>query len=109
MIFPRVHTLLYFAFTSIFATLSLAAAPPDTPSRAPSAENAQIGTLLEELGQTRSPLDAAISPDARFVAWSAKASQQVQLHLSSLPADPARDTGETSGSGVPSACSAARW
>jgi dipeptidyl aminopeptidase/acylaminoacyl peptidase len=52
----------------------------------------RIGALLEQLGTTRTPMEAAISPDGKTVAWSAHSSGGYELHLSEAAnPDPTRD------------------
>src|SRR5215469_11024069 len=47
----------------------------------------RIGSVLDLLGRTRTPMEVAISPDAETVAWSVRTAQGYELHLSDV-ADP---------------------
>jgi dipeptidyl aminopeptidase/acylaminoacyl peptidase len=52
----------------------------------------RVGAVLEQLGRTRTPMEAAISPDGKTVAWSAHTSRGYELHLSDVAnPDPAKD------------------
>jgi dipeptidyl aminopeptidase/acylaminoacyl peptidase len=51
----------------------------------------RIGALIQMLGQTKEPTEAAISPDGKTVAWSVETSDGSQIHLTDL-ASPAKDT-----------------
>ncbi len=52
----------------------------------------RIGSVLETLGETRTPNQAAISPDGRTVAWSVRSSHGYELHLSdTAEASPAKE------------------
>jgi dipeptidyl aminopeptidase/acylaminoacyl peptidase len=52
----------------------------------------RIGALLEQLGMTRTPMESAISPDGKTVAWSSHSSRGYELHLSNAAnPDPAKD------------------
>ena len=65
------------------ATFGLAQSQPQSPSKsAPS--DPRIGTLLNTLGETRTPNQAAISPDGKTVAWSVHSSQGYELRLSDV-------------------------
>ncbi|MDE1176151.1 MAG: S9 family peptidase [Edaphobacter sp.] len=44
----------------------------------------RISALISSLGKTRTPTDAAISPDGRIVAWSVRGSKGEELHLTEL-------------------------
>ncbi|HEY2038086.1 MAG TPA: S9 family peptidase [Edaphobacter sp.] len=48
----------------------------------PPQKDERIGSLLEHLSATRNPMEAAISPDGKTVAWSSHASEGYELHLS---------------------------
>ncbi len=50
----------------------------------------RIGSLLQLLGKTRTPSEAAISPDGSTVAWSLRTRDGSQIHLTSV-ADPSKD------------------
>ena len=48
-------------------------------------QDAQIGALLEMLGKTLSPVQAALSPDGSTVAWSVRVAPRVeQIHLTNV-------------------------
>jgi dipeptidyl aminopeptidase/acylaminoacyl peptidase len=44
----------------------------------------RIGTLIDTLHKTRTPMQAAISPDAAIVAWSVRTPEGVKLHLTDI-------------------------
>lgn len=50
----------------------------------------RIGALIQMLGQTKEPTEAAISPDGKTVAWSVQTSDGSQIHLTNV-ANPAKD------------------
>lgn len=53
----------------------------------------RIGSLLERLGATRNPMESAISPDGKTVAWSSHNSAGYELHLSQTAnPDPTNDS-----------------
>ena len=54
------------------------------------ASDPRIGSLLQLLGKTRTPSEAAISPDGSTVAWSLRTHDGSQIHLTSV-ADPSKD------------------
>jgi len=51
-----------------------------------SASEARIASLLDELGQVRTPQTAAISPDGRAVAWTVGGLRGSELHLTGIAA-----------------------
>ncbi|HEY6413390.1 MAG TPA: S9 family peptidase [Edaphobacter sp.] len=44
----------------------------------------RIDSLIDTLHKTRTPMQAALSPDAAIVAWSVRTPQGAQLHLTSI-------------------------
>ncbi len=64
-----------------FATLLLAIT---ASLSAQATKDPRIDSLIDTLHKTRTPMQAAISPDATIVAWSVRASQGAQLHLTSI-------------------------
>jgi len=80
-------------FSAASLVLALSAICPlsaQTANAAPH-QDARIGALIQMLGQTKHPSEAAISPDGRKVAWSVETSDGTQIHLTDL-ANPANDT-----------------
>jgi dipeptidyl aminopeptidase/acylaminoacyl peptidase len=53
-------------------------------------KDARIGSLIEELGKTRTPSSVAISPDGTTVAWAVRAREGSQIHLTDV-ADPTKE------------------
>ncbi|WP_263367464.1 S9 family peptidase [Edaphobacter bradus] len=72
---------------TLFSALAIAPAPAQTTS---SASGSRISSLLQMLGSTRTPFEAAISPDGATVAWSMRDHKDSQIHLTSV-ADPTKD------------------
>jgi len=73
------------------ALLPATGLPAQTKSASPQ-NDPRIGALLEQLGMTRTPMEAAISPDGKTVAWSAHSSRGYELHLSDIAnADSVKD------------------
>jgi dipeptidyl aminopeptidase/acylaminoacyl peptidase len=68
--FPRIASFLLLAVTAIL--------PAQTKT------DPRITTLIDTLHKTRTPMQAAISPDATFVAWSVRTPQGAQLHLTDI-------------------------
>ncbi|WP_433983751.1 S9 family peptidase [Tunturiibacter empetritectus] len=61
----------------------------------------RIGSLIQTLGQTRTPSAAAISPDGSTVAWSVRTHDGTQIHLSDVAnPGPAKEKIVTTGSGA---------
>jgi dipeptidyl aminopeptidase/acylaminoacyl peptidase len=50
-------------------------------------QGARVGALLEELGSTRTPNAAAISPDGGYVAWTMRNGRESELHLTGLASE----------------------
>ncbi len=46
--------------------------------------DSRVGALLQELGRTRTPNAAAISPDGSYVAWTVLGGRDYELHLTGL-------------------------
>jgi dipeptidyl aminopeptidase/acylaminoacyl peptidase len=95
--------------TSLFALALLvtvagttfgAATSAHAQSASVTSQNARIGSLIEELGKTRTPNFAAISPDGTTVAWSVRSEERSQIHLTEL-ADPTKEKIVGTGLGAP--------
>jgi dipeptidyl aminopeptidase/acylaminoacyl peptidase len=72
---------------SLFALLPLSSlSQTSSPTNAKSSDP-RIGKLLETLSTTRTPNQAALSPDGKTVAWSAHSTHGYELYLSDA-ADP---------------------
>jgi dipeptidyl aminopeptidase/acylaminoacyl peptidase len=68
--------------------------------------DARIGALIEHIGKTRTPRQAAISPDGSTVAWSVDNGEETQIHLSSvINPDPAKEKIVDTGTGATSCSS----
>jgi dipeptidyl aminopeptidase/acylaminoacyl peptidase len=76
MIFARNHS----PRLASLATLLLAI----TTTLSAQAKDPRIGALIDTLHKTRTPMQAAISPDATAVAWSVRTPQGAQLHLTDI-------------------------
>ena len=77
--------------TSLLATSLLMLAEPSLVSAQPAPSN-RIGEIITQLGKTRQPIEAAISPDGNFVVWSLRNEAVVELHLTGIaPAGAAQD------------------
>jgi dipeptidyl aminopeptidase/acylaminoacyl peptidase len=59
-------------------------APSSTEAAARTAADSKIASLMETLGQVRTPTSVAISPDGRSIAWALNGAQGSELHLTSL-------------------------
>src|SRR5580765_1569137 len=59
-------------------------APARSQSSSQPQRNPRIGQMLELLGKTRTPSEAAISPDGKTVAWSVRGSRGVEIHLTEI-------------------------
>jgi dipeptidyl aminopeptidase/acylaminoacyl peptidase len=71
-----------------------------TASAAPH-QDARIGALVEMLGKTRVPTQAAISPDGDTVAWSLRTQEGSQIHLTEVAnPDPAKERIVGAGTGA---------
>jgi dipeptidyl aminopeptidase/acylaminoacyl peptidase len=82
------HTTLRLSASSLilFATCLSAQTTNPAPHK-----DERIGALIQMLGQTKEPTEAAISPDGKTVAWSVETSDGSQIHLTEI-ANPAEDT-----------------
>src|SRR3982751_625880 len=88
MVFVRLRPKFLSASLALIFATNLAA---QTKSTAPQ-NDARIGALLDQLGRIRTPMEAAISPDGKTVAWSVHSSSRYELHLSDTAnPDPAKD------------------
>jgi dipeptidyl aminopeptidase/acylaminoacyl peptidase len=84
------------------ATAAGLAERTDTASK----QDERIGSLIEMLGRTRTPLSAAISPDGTTVAWSVRTTEGTQIHLSDVAnPDPAQEKIVSASSGATSCSS----
>ncbi|HMF62570.1 MAG TPA: S9 family peptidase [Edaphobacter sp.] len=112
MTFAAISTCLrasiFFAVTAIFTTSACIPAHTQTTAKsAPSASDPRINSLIDMLGKTRSPMQAAISPDSTTVAWSVRTPHGVQLHLTDIAKpDPSKDKTVAPANG-PSGCGSA--
>jgi dipeptidyl aminopeptidase/acylaminoacyl peptidase len=77
-------------FLLIFALAPICTLPAQTTNTAPH-KDSRIGALIQMLGQTKYPSEAAISPDGKTVAWSVETSDGSQIHLTDI-ANPTSDT-----------------
>jgi dipeptidyl aminopeptidase/acylaminoacyl peptidase len=77
------------ASSVILALAAICPLPAQTTYTAPH-KDPRIGALIQMLGQTKEPTEAAVSPDGKTVAWSVETSDGTQIHLSDL-ANPAKD------------------
>jgi len=74
---PRLSALLLTPIVLGLSTLVVAQANTPVPKNDP-----RINELLESLGKTSTPMEAAISPDGKTVAWSVHSVRGYELHLS---------------------------
>ncbi|GGG70817.1 S9 family peptidase [Edaphobacter dinghuensis] len=84
--------LLPLRLSAIFVVVSASALSPlaaQTTTSAPHRDE-RIPSLIQMLGQTKEPTEAAISPDGKTVAWSVETSDGSQIHLTDI-ANPAKD------------------
>jgi dipeptidyl aminopeptidase/acylaminoacyl peptidase len=98
-------TALSAAFTALLmlGAASTAQAESDAAplANASNLKDPRIGSLIQTLGQTRTPSAAAISPDGSTVAWSVRTHDGTQIHLSDVAnPDPAKEKIVTTGSGA---------
>ena len=86
----------FIAFTALstFGAATTALAEADTTTSIP--KDPRIGSLIETLGQTKTPTAVAISPDGTTVAWSVRTHEGTRIHLSDV-ANPAPSTDKTVG------------
>ena len=73
--------------TLLFSVSAILPAVAQTTSSAP---DPHIGSLIQMLGKTHTPSEAAISPDGQTVAWSLLSREGSQIHLTSI-GDPTKD------------------
>ncbi|HEX9198170.1 MAG TPA: S9 family peptidase [Acidobacteriaceae bacterium] len=93
MNFQTVHTR-HAALRRILALLTClpTAAVAQATSPAPPKADSRISSLLHTLGQVRTPVSVAISPDGNNVAWTVRGTQGSELHLTGIaPAGSAQD------------------
>ena len=79
--------------SAAFALLLLASLSSSLPAqmtRPAANKDGRIGALIERIGQTRTPRQAAISPDGKTVAWSVETPDGTQIHLTDV-AHPVND------------------
>ena len=95
----RAH-LLSFALVCLAASLANAQAAPaqSAAMQSPVAQSSatadnRITALIDQLGKTRIPDEAAISPDGGFVAWTLANQYGKELHLSGIAPDGAAQDG----------------
>ncbi|MCU1226018.1 MAG: WD40-like beta Propeller containing protein [Edaphobacter sp.] len=90
---PRLRASILLAATAIFTASTSIPARTQTTAPAKSATSAtdpRVSSLISLLSKTRTPMQAALSPDSTTVAWSVRMPQGVQLHLTDV-ANPAED------------------
>ncbi len=90
MNYARILLLRLSASSLILTLFALCPLPAQTTNTTPH-KDARIGTLIQMLGQTKEPTEAAISPDGKTVAWSVETTDGSQIHLTDI-ANPAKDT-----------------
>ncbi|WP_158943902.1 S9 family peptidase [Granulicella sp. S190] len=91
----------FIALTALSTLGTAARAHAETETSTTPIKNARIGSLIETLGQTRTPTSVAISPDGSTVAWSVRTHAQTQIHLSNVEnPDPAKEKIVSTGSGA---------
>ena len=78
---PKILTASLALFFITFLLTHASSAQPQASAVTPPKADARVGALLDQLGRTQSPLDVAISPDSRLLAWSGRSKELVQLHL----------------------------
>jgi dipeptidyl aminopeptidase/acylaminoacyl peptidase len=89
MVFVRLRTRILLSSSLLLVPAGNLVAQKET---VPHQQDERIGSLLEHLGATRNPMEAAISPDGKTVAWSFHSSEGYELHLSQAAnSDPAKD------------------
>ncbi|NYF88450.1 S9 family peptidase [Tunturiibacter empetritectus] len=87
------------AFTAVLLLGPISAAQAEAD--ASTAKDPRIGSLIETLGQTKIPTEAAISPVGSTVAWSVRSHGSTQIHLSdAVNPDPAKEKIVSTGSGA---------
>jgi dipeptidyl aminopeptidase/acylaminoacyl peptidase len=89
--FPtRFLTFSLLAFTAVLALGTTGEVQAQGPT--PVSKDPRIGALINELGKTKTPSSAAISPDGTTVAWAVRGRGGSQIHLTDVanPA-PAKD------------------
>ncbi len=94
MTFARIRPLSFAALlTFLPAVFAVAPATAQTqPAPATKPKDARIGALIDMLGKTRTPAQAAISPDGTTVAWSLRTRGGYQIHLTDVAnPDPAKE------------------
>jgi len=96
MTFARIRPLFFAAFLTflpaVFAVAPAAAQTHPSPATNPAPKDPRIGALIDMLGKTRTPSQAAISPDGATVAWSLRTHSGYQIHLTDVAnPDPAKE------------------
>jgi len=80
------------AVTAFLILGAASAAQGESDANASRFKDPRIGSLIQTLGQTRTPTAAAISPDGSTVAWSVRSNEGTQIHLSDVAnPDPAKE------------------
>lgn len=77
MVFARSRTSFLLSSCLLFSSAASLSAQKEN---LPHPKDERIGSLLEHLGATRNPMEAAISPDGKTVAWSFHNSEGYELH-----------------------------
>ena len=95
MTYARIRPLFFAAFLTflpaVFVVAPATAQTQPAPPAKPTPKDPRIGVLIDMLGKTRTPSQAAISPDGTTVAWSLRAHSGYQIHLTEVAnPDPAK-------------------
>ncbi|HZY63298.1 MAG TPA: S9 family peptidase [Edaphobacter sp.] len=94
----RVPVLFFALAAAIF--ISPFALSQTAPALSPKVDP-RIDAIIQRIGETRYPLQAAISPDGTTVAWSVETEEGSQIHLTDIAnPDPAREKIVTTGNGA---------
>ncbi|MBB5343910.1 S9 family peptidase [Tunturibacter empetritectus] len=89
------------ACTALLMLGAASAAHAESDANASSLKDPRIGSLIQTLGQTKTPSAASISPDGAIVAWSVRTHDGTQIHLSEVAnPDPAKEKIVSTGSGA---------
>jgi dipeptidyl aminopeptidase/acylaminoacyl peptidase len=107
---PRTWPFSFLLFVAAILT-SLSCTMDSGYAQSPTAKNPRIGSLIEMLGNTRTPSSVAISPDGTTVAWALRTQEGSQIHLTDVAdPDPAKEKIIGTGSGEAScASSEPKW
>ena len=84
MTFARIRSVGSVALLSITVVVLTLAGSVTVLAEDSAAHDPRIGAVLEALGKTRTPSQAAISPDGTYVAWTLATKGGGELHLTGL-------------------------